>query len=112
MFYVVFLSNLAGALDICKRHDLAGRSLLWRLCPLFHVLTVGFSPKAIGAKAGTNFSPQVIWTKAGTNFSQQAIGTKACTRLSGLGSEPISPQASDLVRCLSLRELGAVPISP
>jgi len=54
------------------------------------LLTKGFSPKATGTKAGTNFSPQ-------------AIGTKACTRLSGLGTEPISPPASGLVRYLSPR---------
>jgi hypothetical protein len=33
-----------------------------------------------------------------TGFSPQAIGTKACTRLSGLGTEPISPPTSRLVR--------------
>jgi len=59
-------------------------------------------------------------------FSPQAIGTKICTRLSGLGTEPISPPASGLVRKLfprqprawygdyfsAILELGAEAISP
>ena len=54
------------------------------------------------------FGPKAIATKAGTNCSPQAIGTKAYTRLSGL----ISPLASGLARSIFPRELGAEPISP
>jgi len=36
-------------------------------------------------------------------FGPQAIGTKICTRLSGLGTETISPPSSGLVRKLFLR---------
>ena len=37
-------------------------------------------------------------------FSPQAIGTKICTRLTGLGTEPISPLASGLVWSLFPRQ--------
>jgi hypothetical protein len=47
------------------------------------------------------------WAKRGVltkGLSLQAIKTKACTRLSGLGTESISPLTSDLVRRLFLHQ--------
>jgi hypothetical protein len=46
------------------------------------------------------------WAKGGVltkGFGLQAIGTKICMRLSGFGTEPISPPAPGLVRRLFLR---------